>query len=162
MFGRLFNLPNSENRAISFQTIWGAGETFAFTTDAGTNITQRKSLEITTVYSCARLIADTVSTLPVDAFRRVQGNRVPLRPKPIWVDSPDIEVSVTRSVGPLVGPLAGPLVAPLVVAGGGGGAGGGDRALRLHSLQLRVRGQDRKSTRLNSSHSAKSRMPSSA
>lgn len=97
MLGNLFNFKDAENRAISFQTIWGAGETFAFTTDAGTNVTQRKSLEITTVYACVRLIADTVSTLPVDAFRRVQGNRIPLRPKPLWVDSPDIEVGVTRS-----------------------------------------------------------------
>jgi len=95
MLARLFG--QGEQRAVSFQSIWGAGDSFSFTTDAGTNITQRKSLEITTVYACVRLIADTVSTLPVDAFRRVQGNRIPLRPKPTWIDSPDIEVTVTRS-----------------------------------------------------------------
>jgi HK97 family phage portal protein len=95
MLARLFG--QGEQRAVSFQSIWGAGDSFSFTTDAGTNITQRKSLEITTVYACVRLIADTVSTLPVDAFRRVQGNRIPLRPKPTWIDSPDIEVAVTRS-----------------------------------------------------------------
>jgi hypothetical protein len=36
MLNNLFNLP--ENRAISFQSIWGAGDTFAFTTESGAAI----------------------------------------------------------------------------------------------------------------------------
>lgn len=96
MLGRLFNFGASEKRAISFQTIWGAGDVLETTTKAGTVINQRNSLAITTVYSCVRLISDTISTLPLDAFRRVDGNRVPLRPKPIWVDAPEIESTAGR------------------------------------------------------------------
>jgi HK97 family phage portal protein len=97
MFGRLFNFTDSEKRAISFQSIWGAGDVLETTTKAGTVINQRNSLAITTVYSCVRLISDTISTLPMDAFRRIDGNRVPFRPKPIWVDAPDIETTSTRT-----------------------------------------------------------------
>jgi HK97 family phage portal protein len=96
MLGRLFNFGDSEKRAISFQSIWGAGDALEVRTQAGTLINQRNSLAITTVYACTRLISDTISTLPVDAFRRIEGNRVPLRPKPLWVDAPDVELTSSR------------------------------------------------------------------
>ena len=44
MFGNLFK--NAEQRAISFQSIWGAGDTFAMTTEAGNNIDQIEAVEI--------------------------------------------------------------------------------------------------------------------
>jgi HK97 family phage portal protein len=38
------------------------------------------------------LISDTISTLPVDAYFREQGNRRPFRPTPDWVLRPDVEL----------------------------------------------------------------------
>jgi phage portal protein BeeE len=61
MLGNLFG--SQENRAISFQSIWGAGDSFAFTNESGTVIDQTKSLQISTFYSCVLLISDTISTL---------------------------------------------------------------------------------------------------
>jgi HK97 family phage portal protein len=94
MLGNLFG--PQESRAISFQSIWGAGDSFAFTTDSGTVIDQKKSMQISTVYSAVLLISDTISTLPVDSYRRIDGNRVPFRPKPMWVNKPDIDLLRTE------------------------------------------------------------------
>jgi HK97 family phage portal protein len=88
MLGNLFG--QNENRAISFQSIWGAGDTFAYTTDSGANIDENTSMTIGTFYACVLLISDTISTLPIDAFIRRDGSRVPYRPRPEWVMKPDV------------------------------------------------------------------------
>jgi HK97 family phage portal protein len=88
MLGNLFG--QNENRAISFQSIWGAGDTFAYTTDSGANIDESTSMTIGTFYACVLLISDTISTLPIDAFIRRDGSRVPYRPRPEWVIKPDV------------------------------------------------------------------------
>ena len=94
MLSRLFN-PRGEERAVSYQSLFAAGDAFQFTTNSGTVITQEDSLKIGTVYACVRLIADSISTLPVDVFIRVDGDRRPFRPRPDWIDQPEIGVSRT-------------------------------------------------------------------
>jgi HK97 family phage portal protein len=79
-----------EERAISFQTIFASGGGVAQQTYAGTVITQDTSLKIGAVYACVRLLADTISTLPADTFYREGGARKPFRPKPLWLETPDI------------------------------------------------------------------------
>ena len=91
MLNRLFT-ANQQNRNISFQSIWGAGDSFAFTTEAGTPIDENSALRISAFYSCILLISDTISTLPVDSFIRRDGNRVPYRPRPAWVQQPDVDL----------------------------------------------------------------------
>ena len=88
MLGSL--LRPREERAVSFQTIFASGGNLARETYAGTVITYDTSLKIGTVYACVRLLADTISTLPVDTFYREGGARLVFRPKPIWVERPDI------------------------------------------------------------------------
>ena len=88
MLGNL--LRGREERAVSFQTIFASGGNVAQQTYAGTVITQDTSLKIGAVYACVRLLADTISTLPVDTFYREGGARKPFRPKPLWVENPDI------------------------------------------------------------------------
>ena len=90
----LGNLSGSgkEERAISFQSVWGAGDSFAFTTEAGTNIDQNQAIKINAFYACVLLISDTISTLPVDSFIRRDGDRVPYRPQPAWVQRPDVDL----------------------------------------------------------------------
>ena len=94
MLSRLFN-SRGEERAVSFQSLFAAGDAFQFTTNAGTVVTQEDSLKIGTVYACVRLISDSISTLPVDVFIRVDGDRRPFRPRPDWIDQPEIGVSRT-------------------------------------------------------------------
>ena len=88
MLGSL--LRPREERAVSFQTIFASGGNVAQQTYAGTVITYDTSLKIGAVYACVRLLADTISTLPVDTFYREGGSRLVFRPKPIWVETPDI------------------------------------------------------------------------
>ncbi|NBW20847.1 MAG: phage portal protein, partial [Caulobacteraceae bacterium] len=94
MLSRLFN-PRGEERAVSFQSLFAAGDAFQFTTNSGTVVTQEDSLRIGTVYACVRLIADSISTLPVDTYIRVDGDRRPYRPRPEWLDMPEVGVSRT-------------------------------------------------------------------
>jgi HK97 family phage portal protein len=90
MLANLFG--NSENRNSSFQSIWGAGDSFAFNTEAGTPIDESTAMRISAFYSCVLLISDTISTLPVDSYIRRDGNRVPFRPRPEWVMKPDVDL----------------------------------------------------------------------
>jgi HK97 family phage portal protein len=90
MLGNFLTITNKG--AISFQSIWGAGDTFAFTTESGANIDESTSMSIRAFYACVLLISDTISTLPVDSFIRRDGNRVPYRPRPEWVQKPDIDL----------------------------------------------------------------------
>jgi HK97 family phage portal protein len=93
MLSRL--LGGGEERAISFQSLFALGDGFSVTTNSGTVITQNDSLKIEAVYSCVRIIADSISTLPVDTFVRVDGERRPFRPRPEWLNYP--ESGVTRT-----------------------------------------------------------------
>jgi HK97 family phage portal protein len=79
-----------EERAISFQTIFETGDDIAFSSNAGTNVTEENVYQIAAVWSAVSLISDTIGTLPVDVFFRDDGNRRPFRPKPSWVAQPDV------------------------------------------------------------------------
>jgi HK97 family phage portal protein len=95
MLGNLFKL--TEQRAISYQSIWGAGgDLFGRSTQAGAVIDQNTSLRISAFYASVLLISDTISTLPIDSYIRRNGNRVTYRPKPEWVNQPDIELLRTE------------------------------------------------------------------
>lgn len=85
MFNKLF-----EERDITFQTLFESGDDIAFGTQAGVNVTEANALSIAAVHSAVSLIADTISTLPVDVFFRDDGDRRPFRPKPMWVSQPDV------------------------------------------------------------------------
>ena len=90
----LNNLSRREERAISFQSIWGSGgDLTAFSTQSDTMVDQLSATAINSVLACVTLIADTISTLPVDAFIKKDGVTYPYRPKPTWVSQPDFELA---------------------------------------------------------------------
>ena len=88
MLGNLF-----EQRAVSFQTVWGAGEPWGMQSEAGVNVTTKKSFEIVAFFSAVSLISDTISTLPCGAYLRLGNTRQPLNPRPVWLDQPDVDLS---------------------------------------------------------------------
>ncbi len=79
-------------RSISFQTLWGSGEDVIIGTQSGTYVTPDTVFKVNAIYSAVSLIADTISTLPLDAFIRVDGERRPFRPRPAWVTKPDVDL----------------------------------------------------------------------
>lgn len=90
MLGNLF-----ENRSVSFQSIFGSGEVFQLDTSAGQMMNTQKSLEISAFFSAVSLISDTLATLPIEAYVHSGLDRMPLEPKPTWIEHPDIDM--TRS-----------------------------------------------------------------
>jgi HK97 family phage portal protein len=89
MLGNLFG----EQRAVSFQTVWGAGEPWGLQSESGVNVTTKKSFEIVAFFSAVSLISDTISTLPCGAYLRLGNTRQPLNPRPVWLDQPDVDLS---------------------------------------------------------------------
>jgi len=89
MLGNLFG----EQRAVSFQTVWGAGEPWGLQSESGVNVTTKKSFEIVAFFSAVSLISDTISTLPCGAYLRIGATRRPLNPRPVWLDQPDVDLS---------------------------------------------------------------------
>jgi HK97 family phage portal protein len=79
-------------RAISYQTLFASGDDIALGNLSQTNINAETAFRVNAVYSAVSLIADTVSTLPVDVFVRRDGARFPFRPKPEWVNQPDVDL----------------------------------------------------------------------
>lgn len=83
----------SENRAISFQSLWGAGDQTSYETQSSAYVDYNTSLQVNAVWACVSLISDTVSALPVDTFIRRDGIAYPYRPRPAWVIKPDVNIS---------------------------------------------------------------------
>ena len=75
MLNRLAN-SGGESRAISFQSIWGAGDSLAWQSNSGASVTADSSLTIAAFYGGVSLISNAISTLPMDCFYRKNGERV--------------------------------------------------------------------------------------
>ena len=64
---------------------------------AGVTVNADTALTYSGIWACVRLLASDISTMPVDAYRKTDGARVPIRPQPVWIDAPDpFDPSVTR------------------------------------------------------------------
>ena len=98
MLGNLFG----EERALSFQQVFANGEDFATQTESGVVINSDTAFKIVAFFSAVSLYSDTISTLPVDAYIRLDGDRKPYRPKPTWVDQPDVDLSRQAHYGQVV------------------------------------------------------------
>ena len=88
-----FDRFRKEDRAISFQTIWGSGADLEVLNPSGVNINANSAFEVVSFWSAVSLISDTIATLPVDSYIRQDGNRRPYRPRPAWVDQPDVDLT---------------------------------------------------------------------
>ena len=69
----------------------------AFTALSGVTVDAESAIRMSTVYSCVRLLADTVSSLPVGAYVRRGRNRLPYATvygeQPKWVAKPNRETT---------------------------------------------------------------------
>jgi len=104
----LANLFQPELRGLSYQQIWGSGADFTSITNSDTVVNSETAFTITAFYSAVSLISDTVSTLPVDAYVRVDGERKPYRRnggKPSWIDQPDVDTTKQAHYGAVISSL---------------------------------------------------------
>jgi len=81
-----------EQRAVEFQTVFESGDDIGFGNLSATNINSDTVFQVNAVFSAVSLIADTISTLPLDCFTKADETRSPFRPKPAWVDQPDVDI----------------------------------------------------------------------
>ena len=79
-----------ETRAVSFQTIWGSGGDIELQNNSGTYVTQDNVWKLAAITGAVNLIASSISTLPMEAWVRRDGQKLLMRPKPDWVNRPDI------------------------------------------------------------------------
>jgi HK97 family phage portal protein len=91
-----------EQRAISFQTIWGTGGDIEILNQSGTVINPETVFRVNAIFSAVSLISDTISTLPVDSYIRRDGARFAFRPRPVWVQQPDIDTTKEAFYGSLI------------------------------------------------------------
>lgn len=92
-------------RSVSYQSIFSQGGDFATETQSGTTINGNTAYEVVAFFAAVSLISDTISTLPVDAFIRVDGERKPYRPKPLWIEQPDVDTTRQAHYGAVVASL---------------------------------------------------------
>lgn len=100
MLERLLN-----TRSISYQSIFSLGGDLTTESQAGVAINSKNAYEVVAFFSAVSLISDTISTLPVDAYIRVDGERKPYRPKPAWIDQPDVDTTRQAHFGSVVSSL---------------------------------------------------------
>jgi HK97 family phage portal protein len=99
MLGKLFGGGSQESRTISYNQAWDTGLINAGnSTWSGSPVTPETAVSLSTAFACIQLYADTVSTLPVATFRRVDGERKPTA-RPMWLDEPDIGVTWQQYIG---------------------------------------------------------------
>jgi HK97 family phage portal protein len=96
MLGRLLG-NTTEQRAITYQSLFLTDGLFAPASLSGVQVTSATATKVAAVFASIRLIADSIATMPLDTFIRRDGERVPFRPRPAWVDQPDVDRSVARS-----------------------------------------------------------------
>lgn len=100
MLGDLFY--NGEERALSFQTIWGSGDFLELENESGTVVNQETAFQVNAIFSAVSLISDTISTLPVDSHIRLDGRRTAFRPRPAWVTQPDVDTTKEAFYGAVI------------------------------------------------------------
>jgi len=79
-----------ERRAVTPNSLWGAGLDFELQNNSGTFINEDNVYQLAGVSAAISLIAGTISTLPMDAWVKREGQKNLMRPKPDWVNRPDV------------------------------------------------------------------------
>jgi HK97 family phage portal protein len=90
VLGNLF-----ERRSSAFANLFASGALVDRPTPTGVHVTQDTALRLSAVSASVMLIADTISTLPVDQYIRVDGERRPFRPRDRWVSQPSLTLPRT-------------------------------------------------------------------
>ena len=84
-------LTRREQRAVQ-ASAWGEwpGENGSVSW-SGANVNTTSALQLLTVYGCNRFICEGISTLPVDTFRGVDGESIPIG-NPSWLEQPTADL----------------------------------------------------------------------
>lgn len=91
LWSRMFR---TEQRAVdASQFAIAASDSGIEPVHAGVSVSAESSLHLLVVYSCVRLIANNISALPLDVYRRTPNGAVEVDRKPVWVEFPNTETT---------------------------------------------------------------------
>lgn len=102
MLGRL--LAGPQKRAVTAETMWGPWPGDGATTWAGVRVDAGSAMQLMAVYGCVRLISDSISTLPVDAYRKTADGRVQIA-EPSWLRRPTVDLDFAEWCGQVLASL---------------------------------------------------------
>lgn len=86
ILSRLFDTPGEARALTRSDAIPRNSE--GYWTDAGEHVNDRTALRLAAVYACVRLLADSVSSLPLDAYRKRGPVREEISPPPALIRKP--------------------------------------------------------------------------
>lgn len=93
MLDRLLSRGNFE--VLKQATTWGDWPGDSAPTWAGPSVTPMSSMQLLTVYGCVKLIADSISTLPIDCFSAQAGGGAKEFTPPVWLKQPTVDLDFT-------------------------------------------------------------------
>jgi len=83
-----------ERRAIRDPALaaWGRGDDLDLSpgSSAGVRVDEYSSMQLLAVFSCVRVISDSIAMLPVDVYRG-RGGETQSIPTPVWIDQPNVD-----------------------------------------------------------------------
>jgi HK97 family phage portal protein len=83
-----------ERRAIRDPALaaWGRGDDLDLApgSSAGVRVDEHSSMQLLAVFSCVRVISDSIAMLPVDVYRG-RGGETQSIPTPVWIDQPNVD-----------------------------------------------------------------------
>ena len=91
MLKALFHQSAPETRTIEADDL-GWSVLGGSTSWAGESVTMASSVQLLTVYGCVRMIADGISTLPIDVYRKDSAGVITPLPTPYWLSNPSSEL----------------------------------------------------------------------
>jgi HK97 family phage portal protein len=100
--GFVDRLLGREERAVNFQTIWGSGGDLEIGSQSATIVNSDTAFKVNAIFSAVSLISDTIATLPVDSYIRRDGARFAFRPRPEWVQKPDVDTTKEAFYGSVI------------------------------------------------------------
>lgn len=100
--GFVDRLLGREERAVNFQTIWGSGGDLEIGSQSATIVNSDTAFKVNAIFSAVSLISDTIATLPVDSYIRRDGARFAFRPRPAWVQKPDVDTTKEAFYGSVI------------------------------------------------------------
>jgi HK97 family phage portal protein len=81
---RALGAARPEIRRVSQDAFFSSGDH----SSSGVKVNRESATGIAAVYAAIRLYADTIASLPIGAYVRVEGERRPYFPRPTWLDAP--------------------------------------------------------------------------
>jgi len=91
MLRALFSKPEEVRAQAS---MWGSWDVGVMSSWSGSDVSATSAMQLLAVYGSVRLIAESISTLPVDVFRKV-GDLKEEVAKPSWIANPTMDLDFT-------------------------------------------------------------------